>query len=71
MFNSTNYPHDVAYPIKPAAKQVKVMTYGLPQPELQAYNLELAKQDHIDAMRKIRQADISQLDGLWSQVLTA
>lgn len=72
MYNSQNLPHDQTYPTaKPATRKVKVMRDYLAIQEIQALNLQLAKQDYIKAMREMKQAEIDSLDGLWSEMLTA
>ena len=70
MFDSTNYPHDVDYTsrqIKPVVKQAVAISFE----DIKAINLTLAEKDYQHDQYMRRQAEISQLDGLWSEVLAS
>lgn len=74
MFNSQNLSQDLPASVAQSAKPVrktKVFSDLLTYPELQAFNLKLARLDYITAIRQMLTAEIEQLDGNWLQMLTA
>lgn len=72
MFDSTNYPYDVTYTVKPEHKPIVGLSAHYPSIEdYREIVRNAAEQDRIEYQRSKFNSEISELDGNWAEYLTA